>query len=280
MMHKVLTTIAKPLIGTGIGTRLPFLHVLYKRLYTQNKKSYFVTNIPLGLTLKVPNDTGPGLYLASTGKYEPFETQLFLDCVKPGYTVLDIGAHVGYYTVLAAKLAESKGRVIAVEPSKTNIALLKQNIEKNKLANCSVVEIALSDKNGTTTLYESLSSSGDHSLTRQKGTKGIKTKALTVDALLRTKGIIPNIIKIDVEGAEQSVLDGMKQTLKRKQVKTIFLELNGKNEAIGKTVSTLMETGFSIKIIDERNTQLAPYSKTALEELLGNYGFVNVLAQR
>ena len=71
----------------------------------------------------------------SSGTYEPEETRLFRSKCRPGDTVIDVGANVGWYTVIASKLVGKKGRVIAFEPEPVNFAILKKNVLANGCEN-------------------------------------------------------------------------------------------------------------------------------------------------
>ncbi len=82
------------------------------------------------------------------GTYEPAQTALFCKVVKPGDVVYDVGAHFGYYTLLASKLVGTEGRVLAFEPSPPNLARLYRHIELNRCSNVQVLELAVSDREG------------------------------------------------------------------------------------------------------------------------------------
>jgi len=278
--QKLLQTIAKPLLGTGIGTRLPWAHQFYKKMYGQGRGT-FVASIPLGLQLSVQaGDLGPGLYLQTQGSYEPYETKIFLENVKTKDVVFDIGAHVGYYTLLAGKKA-SQGKVVAFEADLANQQLLMQNIKLNKLNNVTLVAKAIADKKGKVTFYQSQSSSGDHSLLDSgKETKAVTVEATTLDLQAQEIGQIPNILKIDVEGAELTVLKGAEKLLKNKKLRTIFLELSSLT-TIAQTINILTKAGFSLNIIDEKKTkQDKGENIEILVKQISKYGYINIVAMR
>jgi FkbM family methyltransferase len=273
MIQKILQTIAKPFIGTGIGKKLPILHVLYKRPYQITQSGTFITVIPLGIRLRIQRgDNGPGLYLASTGSYEPIETQLFIKLIRKNDIVFDIGAHVGYYTTLAGKLVKGKGRVLAFEPEPRNYALLQENIAVNKLARCQTKQCAVGAKKGKTDFYLSSASSGEHSILAQPNAKKLTVALTTIDAEVKKQGIFPTIIKIDVEGAEGDVFKGMNKTLKNKKLRAVFLEARSTNIA-----QTLIAHNFSLRIIDERGKQIVPYTPARFNEEIDRHGYTNIV---
>jgi FkbM family methyltransferase len=83
------------------------------------------------------------------GTYEPEQTQAFQKIIRPGDVVFDVGAHYGYYTLLSSALAGPKGKVFAFEPSPGNIPRLKKHLDINHCDNVQVIELALSDHEGS-----------------------------------------------------------------------------------------------------------------------------------
>ncbi len=187
----------------------------------------------LFLRLSAPSDRpvvvhGHSMVMASGGGYPPIDmamgryeqatTNLVLKLIRPRMVVLDIGAHVGYYTLLAARQVGPEGKVYAFEPEPKNHALLLKNIEQNGYENIVVTKSAVSDRMGDSTLYLSALDNGRHSVYQQdypqKGTVSVDT--LTIDAFLESEGWpTVDLVKIDVEGAEVAVLRGMESLLER-----------------------------------------------------------------
>ena len=102
------------------------------------------------------------LLLLKLGILEKREMDFVKKTVKEGWTVIDIGANIGYYTLLLSKLVGKNGKVIAFEPDKDSISMLKKNIKHNNCRNVQIVPMAVSDHSGSGTLYISNSHSGDH----------------------------------------------------------------------------------------------------------------------
>jgi FkbM family methyltransferase len=145
-----------------------------------------------------------------------FEDVYFQKILRKGINIVDIGAHIGMYTILAAEKVGDIGKVISVEPEPRNYEQLKKNIELNKFKNVITKNIALSDHEGLEKLYLS-SSAGSHSLIFQEDENSscIDVPVKTLDKLLEELDIKKvDIIKIDAEGSEIPILEGAEKTLK------------------------------------------------------------------
>jgi len=149
-----------------------------------------------------------------SGVWEPKTTKYVEEHLKEGQTFVDVGANVGYYTILAAKLG---AKVIAFEPSVNNRELLNKNIKNN---NCKVKVFsqALSNTSGNTILYTN-TTPGQYSL--MGSGNGEKVEMVTYDSLHLP---VPDMIKLDVEGSERSVLEGMQSVLTTDKPITIIIE--------------------------------------------------------
>jgi FkbM family methyltransferase len=154
------------------------------------------------------------------GTYEPAQSALFCKVVKPGDVVYDIGAHFGYYALLALKLVGTEGRVLAFEPSPPNLARLYRHIELNRCSNVQVLELAVSDREGSAH-FETRTGSG---LGHLAPDGPVEVKITRLDGLQGYP--LPNVMKIDVEGAEVGVLRGANSLLAAAKP-TIFLSLHG-----------------------------------------------------
>lgn len=153
------------------------------------------------------------------GTYEPLQTKVFLDHVKKGDTVFDVGAHVGYFTVLSSILTGGKGEVTAFEPLPLNLKYLKRHIHKNGCKNVKIIKSCIADKRGETFFDNSHGSGTGHI---SEGGK-LKVKVESLDNLIRLKEIhAPDFIKVDVEGAEELVLKGAIQIIKECKPKLLI----------------------------------------------------------
>ena len=155
--------------------------------------------------------------------WEPSESQYFTSRLRAGNVVLDIGANVGWFSLLAAKCIGEDGTVHAFEPQPQTAAMLRRTIADNDLQRqVSVWEFALSDRAGEITLqWERNTDNPGHTFMASDATlartdfESAKTKAIVLDDLLPE--LAPDLIKIDVEGAEPRALEGAKEAIKRRR---------------------------------------------------------------
>lgn len=149
------------------------------------------------------------------GSYEPNVTKIFQQYVKPGMHVIDIGANIGYFTMLCAKLVGSQGRVLAVEPNVENGRLLVASRDANSFGQVNVLLSAVGDK--TDVLALNGSGSNGVTATLQSG-QSLETKRLIpcvrLDDVLHDWNRV-DFVKIDIEGAEYRALTGMINTLRK-----------------------------------------------------------------
>lgn len=153
---------------------------------------------------------------ASKGNaYEPDICHVFLRALRPGDVVWDVGANVGFFTILAAHLVGPSGKVIAFEPDSNNITRLRANINLNGLGNVEIIEKAVTDSVGEIEFFFNKDSNGGNALwnpllfpgNREAFSKVVS--ATTLDEEFTRLGlVIPRLIKIDTEGAEEKILKG------------------------------------------------------------------------
>ena len=187
------------------------------------------------------------------GTYEHENQIVFEKYIKPGQIIFDIGAHAGFYTLLASVLVGESGQVFAFEPLPKNISYLKGHIELNNLTNVKVIESAVSKFSGITSFTES--STGYQGSISQKG--NLEVKVVSLDQLFLNNEIpVPNHIKIDVEGHEKSVLIGAKSILENYHP-TIFLSIHGR-PVYQQCCNLLKSLNYKIKILDKYNKSELP----------------------
>lgn len=160
--------------------------------------------------------------------HEPATTELFRKIVKRGDFVIDIGANIGYFSLLSASLG---ARVKAFEPGLKNIQYLNKNININSYMMIKTELIAISNEDGVTDLFMCPYDSGHHTINQDKGIKDYRKTSLMrkcLDLFLKKQKsesvvmkrlddfkLTPDIIKMDCEGAEALALEGMNETLNR-----------------------------------------------------------------
>ncbi len=149
------------------------------------------------------------------GTWEPEVVYAITTAVKAGMKIADIGAHIGYYTLLLTRCAGPSGCVVSFEPSPANYALLKKNVELNCLPNVRLFPEAVFSRTGEITINvpEDVHNSGDASIRHMNGSKPLRIKAITLDTFCASSGFQPDFLKMDVEGAEYEVLIGGQQAI-------------------------------------------------------------------
>jgi FkbM family methyltransferase len=156
-----------------------------------------------------------------SGTYEPEQTVLFQRLIQPGQTVLDVGAHVGYYTLLAATLVGRAGNVHAFEPNPRNARFLARHLRINGIPNVTVTEAAVAAAEATAR-FDFGSGSG----TGHLAVAGpLEVRVTSLDHYCREHAVTPAAIKIDVEGGELDVLAGADAVLAQRP--TLFLSTHG-----------------------------------------------------
>jgi FkbM family methyltransferase len=153
---------------------------------------------------------------------------LFREAVTPGTIVCDGGAHLGLYTVLGSRLAETSGRVLAFEPDSYNLRALRWNVEHAGIGNVTVVPKALADVRGVA-LFRENSGTISSSLAAREGvgTESLREVELTsIDDDLDGVPIGRLVVKLNVEGAEPLALRGMQRSLERAESVRLFVEIN------------------------------------------------------
>jgi len=158
---------------------------------------------------------------------ETEQTAAIINALSIGRVLFDIGANVGYYTILGARLVGSQGKVIAVEPVIRNLVYLYKHTLLNKASNVSIIPAACSDTLSLATFSLGKNfSTGFLASRRHEGNSSERASFLvptvTVDAIVQQLGTCPDVIKVDVEGAELSVLKGAQVTLREAKPR-IFL---------------------------------------------------------
>jgi len=194
--------------------------------------------------------------LLHSGCFEPFETELVINEVRPGDVVVDVGAHIGYYTLLLAALVGPKGRVFAFEPGPDNFALLCRNVELNGYANVELFNAAVADRRGRSRLYLSIDNAGDHRLHESpESRQSVEVEVVALDDVLRDRGSI-DFVKIDVQGSEGGVLEGMAGLIARSPRIKMIVEfwpagLARCGDIAARVLERLRRFGFRVYEVDE-----------------------------
>ncbi len=219
----------------------------------------YTFRLPDGSRFEYPLASAIGMDLF-TNRFEAAEIGFVRTHLAPGDVVLDLGANAGLYTLMASRLVGERGHVYAFEPGARAVALLRRNIELNRLTNVTVINAAVSNETGQAEFGEA-SDTAMSSLARigrdAQEIQGWNTvRTVRLDDAIAEYGIrTPTFIKMDVEGAEKLALDGGPRTLADAPALTILFEAFDENaRAFGYTVRDLLDLleaqGFSLEGFD------------------------------
>lgn len=219
--------------------------VLGYSLYTKHLATYFASDqLPVAVHGNImylsPADPGMSTELFHFGTHEPGATKIFRQQMDQllqsteNPTVFDIGAHRGYYAFQAADIFGDSGTVYAFEPDTTNFDALTRGIESNGFKNIHAQRCAFGSENTTGELNIS-NRSNSHTLTDTTSTdrkytdETVSTDIYSIDSYLADSRISPHdvdFVKIDVEGFEAEVFEGMEELLNRNSELMLFVELH------------------------------------------------------
>ena len=219
------------------------------------------------------------------GVYEYWLARIFRRYAKPGMTILDIGAHHGYYALLAARLMEDKGKIYAFEPDPLNCNHFLHNIAANKMKSIHVYPLALSDQTSETTFFaaDGLGSLQFNPIVRAFNveTERISVHTRTLDQVVRDDNIRRiDLIKIDVEGSELLVLKGARDTLKRMNA-DILMDVDSRNNYERMELFTfLQDLGYRVYKVGKELTPITTASQLMLKETHKQYRNVRSIYAR
>lgn len=225
------------------------------------------------------------MYLLLGGGFDSYLTQCFREAVRPGSIVIDIGAHIGYYTLLAAACCRPGGMVYAFEPEPRNYSLLIGNVRANGHSNVKALQKAASDGPGTTVLFRDQAHTGIHSLYPTESEKSVRQQVaverVALDDCLDIAAA--DVIKIDVEGSEPFALRGMRRLISRSPKLKLFIELNpialqSAGVAPQEFLAQLHDLGFrQIFLLDEKRQRMEPFPVYRAEAVDEGQGAENLL---
>lgn len=211
---------------------------------------------------------------------ERFMAGLFADAISDGLSVLDAGAHLGYFTIRAAQRVGPSGRVIAIEPNRETFALLEENVRANGVADrVALRSEGLADRAGESAFYAT-------PLGETSSRYALAGGAPTTIPLVRGDDLFADtdpfdVVKLDVEGGEVEALRGMRETLARGTDRlALFVECNPEALARAGTdadelLALIEELGLTARAIHEGAQRLVPVGELASLE-----PYVNLLCTR
>lgn len=235
-------------------------------------------------------DQGVSLGLLSKN-YELYESSLIAEYAEESHVAIDLGANIGYYTMLLAKAIgpDDGGRVLAFEPELRHFIMLQRNLVYNRINNVSAFRTAVSDHCGTVELHLNERNLGDHRIwSVNTDRKKVLCQCVSLDQFLPTDLCeVPLLIKMDIQGAEGLALWGMRDLLRRAGHIALFTEYWPWGLAMSGVTprqfdDTLHSLGFRVSKIDAENEKLVPLKLGDLPGLFpeGSPDFTNLLCTK
>jgi len=228
-----------------------------------------------GMIVGVPgNEWRMAAYHAFRGVMEPGMTKYFSGLIKPGAVVVDVGANVGMYTLLAARLLQGKGKIYSFEPTPRTCEILRDNVQVNGFLEMGIIhlhQLAVTDRSGKARLSIFHRDSGHNTLFSDgKADNEIEVATTSLDEILATQEHV-DIVKIDAEGAEPLIIRGMRQVIQRNPQIRIVIEfapvhlLRAGSSPI-ELLDYIASLGFAIHRIDDVNGDLLNVTPGELTE--------------
>ena len=290
MRHIIFTIfmrVSRLFAGRGLGRKLPLIGLVYNFLFRHLKPAqdiviFDVRGIKMYADIQ-STELGAGCI---HGYHEKGETELFKKIVKEGMIIVDLGANIGYYTLIAAKIVGERGRVYAFEPEPNNYHLLVKNIEVNGCNNVIPVQKAVSNQSGVTKLLLAPRTTGAHRINDPNYGKGsIEVETVALDEFFKDKESRIDVIKMDVVGAEIATLQGMREILKRNnELKIIgefyreFIRRSGYSPEDG--LDELIRDGFKLYHINDLKGEITPIDIDSLMQMCPGEKFTSVYIAR
>jgi len=229
------------------------LRIIFRKIYfflARPRKG--ILNLKVGgvgarFFVKTPGELRVLESMGGSGFGEKFIIESFVSKTRVGDVFYDIGGHVGLYTVLLSKVIGNNGKVFTFEPNKDNNEHLLENIKLNSLNNVKAFKKALGEKTEVVKVFKGEDGGNFSLLNRHVVSSNSEMIEVEIgdEFIVKNNLPIPNIIKIDVEGYEYSVIKGLHNTLSDKRCRMLCCEIH----------NTILPSGVDINLIkDTLNT--------------------------
>jgi FkbM family methyltransferase len=195
---------------------------------------------------------GSGTHGCWLGSYELPKAELFAGTIQEGMTVFDIGAHAGYYSLIASRAVGEAGHVVAFEPLERNLHHLRRHVALNNASNVKVLNVAVTNRRGVARFDP-----GNESSTGKLAPEGsLEVRTVALDDLVAAGSVLsPNVMKLDIEGEESNALLGATGVL-RDARPTIFLATHG-TDVHDACLSILRREGYVWRTISHGHHEMA-----------------------
>lgn len=224
------------------------------------------------------------LYFLFKKQQDAPEIRLYKKYIKNGYTLIDIGANIGFTAKLFSELVGTNGKVYAFEPDALNFKRLTQFIHKKKLSNVIAIQKAVSNSCEPIKLYLSNRLNVDHRAYKvDEYDKVIEIEATTIDEFVYKNKIDEvNFIKMDIQGYEMTAIQGMQITLDKNPDIVILSEfwpegLKQAGSSIDEYYNFLINKGFKVYLINKTSIEILSPEKLALLNQYKGDNFENII---
>ena len=245
----MLGRVFEALSGRGFGQRLPYAAALDSCLYRYRVHRQSPVETVWGDRLVLDStDTVVSRYILDHSVFQPALTAFFRRFLEPGMTVVDVGAHIGYFTCLFADCVGSDGAVVAFEPARRNHSLLERNIRLNDYGTVETRRTAVADSAGPAPFHLDAGNTGHHSLLLSDQDAGRCTvDTVTLDATVDRD---VDVVKIDAEGAEPRILRGFEDTLATHQPVVVLEYSRCWEDSLDAGLGPIRNAGYSFGYLD------------------------------
>jgi FkbM family methyltransferase len=255
----------------GMRSELSSIEARLKPFVLRGGDNILVTEVD-GVILGLPGEEWRlAAYYALRGFPEPGLVRLFKSLVQPGMVVVDVGAHIGLYTLQAARLIGAAGRVYGFEPAPRTFRILSDNVRVNGFAECNKIilrQVAVSDRAGTANLNLFSAESGHNTLYGSQADTRVTVDTISLDEALREECRV-DVVKIDAEGAEPLILRGMREIIARNPQLRILLEfapthLQRAGLAPAAFLDQIDDLGLTAMVVEDVTGELLPVDREKL----------------
>jgi FkbM family methyltransferase len=286
LAFRSFTYLQRSLRGTGLG-RIRLLQRVRDGIYNLLRPSGLTQVSVEGFLLYIdPRDESVSKILLLDGTYEPTETRLIRSQLTEGSVFVDIGANIGYYTLLAASCVGHRGKVYSFEPEPNNFSLLSRNVEAYPTNNITVIQMAVSRESGTMSLYVEDAIAGGHTLfPSQEKQRTVTVKTTSLDDFFGEHIPEVTLMKMDIEGWEMEALQGMKKTINANPYIKLITEIFPKRlEECGSSprgyLEELRQLSYRLHIIDEERGEVRIADDEEILTTAQRFGTTNLFCER
>lgn len=261
LIHSLLTRVPRPWVDqlAKASRRVPLLHRVRGSIVASLKDRDGVVASGPSRGLRFNPGQSDSRFLLGT--FEPALQELFVNCLRPGDTCYDVGANVGFFSILAAREVGPAGYVHCFEPLPANADQISHNAKLNGFEQITVHQVALSDVDSMTSFRISsvptFGALSDAPMSVDQQIGEIQVRVRRLDDLVKEAGLPgPHLVKADIEGSEVSFLAGAEETIRRHRP-LLLIELHGTNDGVA---SFLERASYTADVVGGGGILEAPWA--------------------